>query len=68
MASIEIQPTLESRASPIPRDIKHVSVSEDLEVQYWSQRFHASRRSLEEAVEHVGHSVNAVADYLSRHR
>ena len=67
MASLHIQPTLD-RAPPIPRDIKHVSLNADMEVQYWSQRFHTSRRLLEEAVEHVGHSVNAVADYLGRNR
>ena len=66
MASM--QPSLETREPPIPRDLKHVSLSADLEVQYWSQRFHASRRQLEEAVEQVGHSVNAVADYLKRYR
>ncbi|HKT76430.1 MAG TPA: DUF3606 domain-containing protein [Sphingobium sp.] len=67
MASIDIQPTLD-RAPPIPRDIKHVSLNENLEVQYWSQRLQASRRQLEEAVEKVGHNVNAVADYLQRNR
>lgn len=68
MASLEIQPTLERMEPPIPRDIKHVSLAEALEVRYWSQRFHTSRRELEQAVECVGHSVNAVADYLNRHR
>jgi Protein of unknown function (DUF3606) len=68
MATIEIEPTLENRAPPIPRDIKHVSLAADLEVQYWSRRFQTSRRQLEQAVEAVGHSVNAVADYLDRNR
>ena len=68
MASIDIQPTLDHRAPPIPRDIKHVSVSEDMEVRYWSQRLQASRRQLEEAVDKVGHNVNAVVDYLHRNR
>jgi len=68
MATLDIQPTLEKRAPPVPRDIKHVSLAEDLEVQYWSKRFQTTRRQLEQAVEHVGHSVNAVADYLNRNR
>ncbi|NIJ18125.1 DUF3606 domain-containing protein [Sphingobium vermicomposti] len=65
MASIA-QPTLDTRGPPVPRDLKHVGVQTDLEVQYWSQRLQVSRRRLEEAVEHVGHSLNAVTDYLDR--
>jgi hypothetical protein len=68
MPTLDIQRTVESRAPPVPRDVKQVSLKEDLEVQYWSQRFQTSRRQLEEAVERVGHSVNAVADYLDRNR
>ena len=68
MASLDIRPTYEERMPPIPRDIKHVSLASDLEVQYWSQRLQTSRRQLEEAVDRVGHSVNAVADYLDRNR
>lgn len=68
MASIDLQPTLRQEAPPIPRDLKHVALTEDVEVQYWSKRFRTSRHLLEEAVEHVGHSVNAVADYLERRR
>ncbi|HWV12847.1 MAG TPA: DUF3606 domain-containing protein [Sphingobium sp.] len=65
---MDLEPTAQSKSPPVPRDLKHVSLNEDLEVQYWSQRFSASRRQLEEAVEHVGHSVNAVADYIDRNR
>lgn len=68
MPSLNIQPTMEKHAPAVPRDLKYVSLKEDMEVQYWSQRFQASRRLLEEAVERVGHSVNAVADYLERNR
>lgn len=68
MASTDVQPALDHRTPPVPRDIKHVSLCSDLEVQYWSQRLQASRRLLEEAVELVGHNVNAVADYLQRNR
>lgn len=68
MTNVELQPRPDHRAPPIPRDLKHVSLRQDLEVQYWSQRFRTSRQQLEEAVERVGHSVNAVADYLDRNR
>jgi hypothetical protein len=65
---MDVEARTENRRPPVPRDLKHVSLKEDLEVQYWSQRFQASRRQLEEAVEQVGHSVNAVADYIDRNR
>jgi len=52
----------------VPHDLKHVSIASDLDVQYWSKRFQTSRHQLEQAVEQVGHSVNAVADYLERNR
>lgn len=68
MSTIDLQPQVESKAPPVPRDLKHVSLKEDMEVQYWSQRFQTSRRQLEEAVEKVGHSVNAVVDYIDRNR
>ncbi len=68
MSTIGPQPQVESTSPPVPRDLKHVSLKEDMEVQYWSQRFQTSRRQLEEAVEKVGHSVNAVADYIDRNR
>lgn len=68
MASIDIQPVLDTRGPPVPRDMKQVWLETDLEVQYWSQRLQTSRRHLEEAVEQVGHSVSAVAQYLDRNR
>lgn len=52
----------------LPHDINRVSLERACECEYWSNRFSVSRARLEEAVEQVGHSVNAVADYLERHR
>jgi hypothetical protein len=68
MTSTDIQPTLDTQVLSAPRDLKHVSLMADLDVRYWSQRFQTSRRELEEAVDRVGHNVNAVADYLNRNR
>ncbi|MFZ2995227.1 DUF3606 domain-containing protein [Sphingobium sp.] len=52
------------RASP--RDVNRVSLEQDRDVQYWTNRFGVSREELEEAVETVGESVDAVAVYLNR--
>ena len=68
MASVDARPTMENKEPPVPHDLKHVSIASDLDVQYWSKRFQTSRHQLEQAVEQVGHSVNAVADYLERNR
>lgn len=51
-----------------PQDAKRISLSENYEVQYWTDRFGVSRDELEKAVEAVGHSVTAVADHLERNR
>lgn len=68
MMSMDVHPAANSGEPPVPRDLKHVGLNTDLEVQYWSQRLQASRSQLEEAVEMVGHSVSAVTDYLDRNR
>lgn len=68
MPRLNVSRSPANNAPPVPRDLKHVSLEEDLEVQYWSQRFQTSRHLLEKAVEQVGHSVNAVADYIDRNR
>lgn len=56
----------EDKSRTAPADAKRISLKEDYEVQYWTNRFSVSRMQLEEAVEAVGHSVGAVADYLER--
>ncbi len=66
MASVNTQPTIDTRGPPVPRDLKHVELKTDLEVQYWSKRLQASRQQLEDAVDKVGGSVSAVTDYLER--
>lgn len=47
-----------------PRDANRVSMSEDYEVQYWTNRFNVSREKLEEAVREVGNGVDEIAEYL----
>lgn len=60
---MEQQPTLTR-----PDNVSQVSLDRACECEYWASRFSVSRARLEEAVEQVGHSVNAVAAYLERHR
>lgn len=50
-----------------PQDANRISLSEDYEVQYWTDRFNVSRERLEAAVSEVGNDVDRVADYLSNH-
>jgi hypothetical protein len=48
-----------------PGDATRVSLSEDYEVEYWTNRFSVSRDRLKSAVDKVGPSVDAVAKELN---
>lgn len=53
----------QSRAGP--PDASHVCLDDAEAIDYWTHRFDVSREELEEAVETVGDSVDAVAAYLN---
>jgi len=48
-----------------PQDRSRISLSQDFEVRYWSQRFGIDEQALREAVEDVGNSVQDVEQYLA---
>jgi len=48
-----------------PVDRSRISLSQDFEVRYWSQRFGIDEQALREAVEDVGPSVQDVEQYLA---
>ena len=48
-----------------PQDRSRISLSQDFEVRYWSQRFGIDEAALRNAVEDVGPSVEAVEQYLA---
>lgn len=50
---------------PAPQDTTRVSLEQD-DDRYWTARFAATREELEEAIDTVGDSVDAVAAYLNR--
>jgi len=47
------------------QDRARVSMVEDHEVEYWTEKFGVSREKLTEAVSAVGNSARAVGDYLA---
>ncbi|MEN3746027.1 DUF3606 domain-containing protein [Sphingomonas sp. HF-S3] len=49
-----------------PQDSARVAMGEDYEVAYWTKKFGVSRERLQEAVDAVGNSVDAISTYLSR--
>jgi hypothetical protein len=53
----------QSRAGP--PEASHVALEDADAVDYWTSRFDVSREELEEAVDTVGDSVDAVAAYLN---
>jgi len=49
-----------------PQDSSLISLSEDWEVDYWTERFGVSRDRLRAAVQEVGNSTDAVGRYLAK--
>ncbi|MCA1200183.1 DUF3606 domain-containing protein [Sphingomonas sp. R647] len=47
-----------------PQDASRIAMGEDYEVRYWTGKFGVSRETLQEAVDAVGNSADAVATYL----
>jgi hypothetical protein len=47
-------------------DRSRISLQQRHEVEYWTKRFGVSREQLEEAVNAVGHAVDAVERHLRR--
>ncbi|WP_140909285.1 DUF3606 domain-containing protein [Cognatiluteimonas lumbrici] len=48
-----------------PQDRSRISLEQDYEVRYWSQRFGIDEDALRSAVEDVGPSVDEVERYLA---
>lgn len=49
-----------------PQDRTRISLSEDYEVRYWSEKFGISANRLREVVKKVGNSSSAVEQELRR--
>ncbi|PZR86544.1 MAG: DUF3606 domain-containing protein [Stutzerimonas stutzeri] len=49
-----------------PQDRSRISLSEDYEVRYWTDKFGISKEQLEDAVKKVGSSADAVEAELRR--
>lgn len=49
-----------------PQDSSRVAMGEDYEVAYWTDKFGVSRDRLQEAVDAVGNSADAIKEYLAR--
>ena len=47
-----------------PQDRSRISMSEDYEVEYWTNKFGVSRDELQKAVDAVGNSASAVEKHL----
>lgn len=49
-----------------PQDSSRIAMGEDYEVTYWTDKFGVSRERLQEAVDAVGNSADAVEAYFKR--
>lgn len=50
-----------------PQDRARISMDQDYEVRYWSEKFGVGEEQLRQAVESVGNSAAAVETYLAGH-
>jgi hypothetical protein len=55
----------DNKSQTRPQDASRVSMNEDYEVRYWTEKFKCSREELEEAVKAVGSSAQKVEAYFS---
>jgi hypothetical protein len=51
-----------------PQDASRISLREDYEVRYWTERFKVSEVELAKAVAAVGSSAAAVKDHLAKNK
>lgn len=49
-----------------PQDSSRISLGEDYEVRYWTDKFGVSEDELADAVKAVGNSADAVARHLGK--
>lgn len=49
-----------------PQDASRIAMGEDYEVRYWTDKFGVSRDRLQQAVDAVGNSADAVEAWLKR--
>jgi hypothetical protein len=49
-----------------PQDASRISLEEDYEVRYWTNKWNITREELADAVHRVGHGAAAVARHLGR--
>jgi hypothetical protein len=49
-----------------PADSSRINVSEDYEIDYWTEALGVSKEKLKEAVQQAGASVTAVKEYLKK--
>ena len=48
------------------QDRSRISLEEEHEARYWSEKYGVTRERLREAVDAVGHSVEKVTEYFRR--
>lgn len=56
----------DDKTSRGPQDRSRISLSEDYEVRYWTDKFGISKSQLEDVVKRVGPSASAVEQELRR--
>ncbi|MBR5401688.1 MAG: DUF3606 domain-containing protein [Treponema sp.] len=50
-----------------PQDANKINLSQQYEIDYWTEALHTTESKLRAAVSKVGSSVSAVKEYLRKH-
>ncbi|WP_082553679.1 DUF3606 domain-containing protein [Altererythrobacter sp. Root672] len=50
----------------VPQDGSRIAMGEDYEVDYWTDALGVSRERLQEAIDQVGNSAEAVREFLGK--
>ena len=56
---------VDDKTKRAPQDAKLTSLTEDYEIEYWTEALGVTRERLAEAVKAVGHSAERVRTYLA---
>jgi len=57
---------VDDKTKRAPQDTKLISLTEDYEIDYWTEKFGVAPEALATAVRRVGHSAQKVDEYLRR--
>ena len=66
MSPSKMNAMVDDKTKRAPQDTKLISLTEDYEIDCWTEKFGVAPEALATAVRRVGHSAQKVEEYLKR--